>query len=125
MPLLVLSLLFLKRRAKEEDVVNMSSVLLLVVCDEDSGATLGISAVQGLEIPHLFSHIQSLSQENVPERRKMTLTIFTQKESTVLKEIESRIEANDQEVIDFYKTNKRVFEQCQFRKSTLTKWLGH
>ena len=95
---------------------------MLIICDDDSGATLGISVVQAMEIPHLYAHIQSLSQENIPERRKMTLTIFTQKASMVLKEMESRMEASDQDILDFYKRNRKVLEQNQIRKTTRSKY---
>lgn len=113
------------RPAKEQDLAKIGTVLLLITCDEDSNATLGISVIHGLEIPHLYAHVWSLAQGDVPERRKMTLNVFMQKESSVLKEIEARLEANDPEVVDFCKLNKRVFEHCQFRKHTLTKWLSH
>ena len=86
---------------------------------------LGISAVQALDIPHLYSNASPLSQENTLERKNMSLSIFTQKRSAIMKEIESRIEANDLEIMDFYKLNKRVFEHCQVRKRTLTQRLLH
>ena len=52
----------------------------------------------------------------------MTLTIFTQKESMVLKEMESRMEASDQDILDFYKRNRKVLEQNQIRKTTRSKY---
>ena len=124
MPLLHLISFFLllNRHAKEEDLSELGSILVLIICDDDSGATLGISVVQAMEIPHLYAHIQSLSQGNIPERRKMTLTIFTQKESMVLKEMESRMEASDQDILDFYKRNRKVLEQNQIRKTTRSKY---
>lgn len=111
------------RPAKEDDLENLGTILLLTVCDADSGTILGISAVDGMEIPHLYAHINSLVQGRMPERKKMSLSLFTQKETPVLKEIEARVEADDQETVKFYKANKILFEMCQIRRHTLTKWL--
>lgn len=85
----------------------------MLVCDNDSNDILGISVIHGTEIPHLYAHVESLLQKNIPERKKLTKALFLQKESPVLKEIEARVEAHDQGMTDFYKRNSRVFEKYQ------------
>lgn len=92
-----------------DKLTAIGTVLLLLVCENSSDKVLGMCAVHGTEIPHLYAHIESLSQQNVPERKKLTRSLFLQKESLVLKEVEQRVEARDQDMTDFYKANKRIF----------------
>ena len=97
----------------------------MAVCDDETNDTLGISVIHGSQIPRLYAHVRSLEQSNVPERRKLTLSVFIQKDSPTMKEIGARLEDNNPDISDFYKSNKRVLEGCQFRKPTYTKWLSH
>lgn len=80
--------------------------------------------VQGLEIPHLYAHVKSLRQENIPERKKLTLDLFLLRDSEVMKEMEARVEVHDSKVEEFYKSNKRLFEKTQPKTLSITKWLS-
>lgn len=121
----------LPRPAKGVDMTNIGTILLMLVCEDDSDDILGISVIHGMEIPQLYAHIESLTQENVPERKKLALTLFMQKESPVQKEMQARVEAHDQEIIEFCKSNRRLFEKSQRRgpgsnsiSGSVTKWLS-
>lgn len=112
-------------------MTNIGTILLMLVCEDDSDDILGISVIHGMEIPQLYAHIESLTQENVPERKKLALTLFMQKESPVQKEMQARVEAHDQEIIEFCKSNRRLFEKSQRRgpgsnsiSGSVTKWLS-
>ena len=91
----------------------------MFVCDSDRDVILGTCAVHGMHIPHLYAHVSTLAQGNVPERRRMSLRLFKQRESATLKEILIRLEAGDQDVTQFVKANKRLFDTEQIRKKSI------
>ena len=98
----------------------IGTVLLLLVCQSDTNSILGLAVVHGLEIPQLYAHVESLSaQENVPERKKLTRALFLQNKSLALKEVEERVAAHEQDMVEFYRNNKRVFS------ATMTEWDLH
>lgn len=82
------------------------------VINEETSAILGINVLSCIMMPRLYAHVKSLSEEeNIPERRNTTLTLFTPKEVASLKEIEARLEAHDQDTTEFYKANPRLFQK--------------
>ncbi len=103
---------------------DVGAVVILFVCDSDTSDILGINALHCMEIPHLYAHIDSLSQGlTMPERKNLTMTLFLQRDSSVLKEILTRVDVDDPEIVEFYRSNKRLFENIQIRRSSVTKWL--
>lgn len=90
----------------------------MFVINKESSNIIGMSVVNVAEIPRLYAHVKSLSQEDVPERKNLTLTLFIQKESALLKEIEGRLATHDQEIMDFNKSNRKLFEKT--RKTSVT-----
>lgn len=101
---------------------EFGTVLVMFVINEETSDIIGVAVVSGIEIPPLYAHVKSLSEdENIPERKNCTLTLFTQKETSVMKEIEARLETHDQEITDFHKRNRKLFEKT--RKTSVAKWL--
>lgn len=99
--------------------MNIGAVLLVVVCEDDTNSVLGMSAVQGIEIPQLYEHVDTLSQTNIPERMNSTLTLFLQDKSAVFKEIEARIEVHDHDIVELQRSNKKLFERIQIKRHTI------
>ena len=109
-----ISLLYIyPHRPAEEELLSKSGTLLaLYVVNEQNSDILGMSVVHGADIPHLYAHVNShLSQEDIPERKNLTLNLFTQKESAVRSEVEQRLQASDQEVVRFHKSNRKLFQK--------------
>ena len=95
----------------------------MFLCDSESDHVLGVCAIHGMNIPQLYAHVSTLEQGDVPERKNLTLKLFRQKESQTLKEIMARLDSNDQDVSQFVKSNKRLFDTDQIRRdSALKMW---
>ncbi len=95
----------------------------MIVCNSEDDSVVGICTVHGMHIPHLYAHVQTLEQGDVPERKNLTLKLFKQKESPILKEILVRLDAGDQDISQFVKSNKRLFDTEHMRRnSTLKMW---
>ena len=95
----------------------------MFVCECDSDRVLGLCTVHGMHIPHLYAHVNTLEQGDVPERKNLTVKLFKQKETQTLKEIMIRLETNDQDISQFVKSNKRLFDPEHIRRdSNITMW---
>ena len=111
---------FIYRPAKEDSLTTPGAVLLMLVCEGDSSEVLGLCVVQGREIPHLYAHVDSLAQQNIPERKNLVLTLFLLQETPALKEIEARVEAHDHDILEFYKLHKKLFDKTKTRRTLPT-----
>ena len=85
---------------------------MVFVINEETSGIIGLNVLSGIMMPRLYGHVKTLSMEdNVPERKKSILTLFTPREVAALKEIEARLEAHDQDIVDFHRANPRLFEK--------------
>jgi len=89
------------------------------VIDEETSSVIGMNILSCIMLPRLYAHVKNLSEnEIIPERMKSELVLLVPRVVPTLGEMEARLEAHDQDIVDFYKLNPRLFQK---KKRTITK----